>query len=178
ARWDRGARGRARPDPASVCAGGVACLPDREIRARPRQDLRAPHGWRQAAAGFERGGVMAGPDEAAVTFEPHRRRLTGLAYRMLGSLSEAEDIVQDAYLGWHAPAGGRVANRRAYLSRPVAGLCLAHLKSAGARRETYVGPWLPEPIVDETALAPDTASELADDLSLALMMALERLSPL
>jgi RNA polymerase sigma-70 factor (ECF subfamily) len=60
----------------------------------------------------------------------------------------------------------------------VARLCLDHLKSARARRETYVGPWLPEPIVDETALAPDTASELADDLSLALMMALERLSPL
>ncbi|MFL6973075.1 MAG: sigma-70 family RNA polymerase sigma factor [Xanthobacteraceae bacterium] len=121
---------------------------------------------------------MAGPDEAAATFEPHRRRLTGLAYRMLGSLSEAEDIVQDAYLRWHAAERGRVDNPRAYLSRTVARLCLDHLKSARARRETYVGPWLPEPIVDETALAPDTASELADDLSLALMAALERLSPL
>jgi RNA polymerase sigma-70 factor, ECF subfamily len=121
---------------------------------------------------------MAGPDEAAVTFEPHRRRLTGLAYRMLGSLSEAEDIVQDAYLRWHAAERSRVDNPRAYLSRTVARLCLDHLKSARARRETYVGPWLPEPIVDETALAPDTASELADDLSLALMLALERLSPL
>jgi RNA polymerase sigma-70 factor (ECF subfamily) len=121
---------------------------------------------------------MAGSDEAAVTFEPHRRRLTGLAYRMLGSLSEAEDIVQDAYLRWHAAERGRVDNPRAYLSRTVARLCLDHLKSARARRETYVGPWLPEPIVDQTALAPDTASELADDLSLALLMALERLSPL
>jgi RNA polymerase sigma-70 factor (ECF subfamily) len=121
---------------------------------------------------------MAGPDEAAATFEPHRRRLTGLAYRMLGSLSEAEDIVQDAYLRWHAAERGRIDNPRAYLSRTVARLCLDHLKSARARRETYVGPWLPEPIVDETALAPDTASELADDLSLALMVALERLSPL
>jgi RNA polymerase sigma-70 factor, ECF subfamily len=117
-------------------------------------------------------------DEAALTFEPHRRRLTGLAYRMLGSLSEAEDIVQDAYLRWHAAERGQVDNPRAYLSRTVARLCLDHLKSARARRETYVGPWLPEPIVDETALAPDTASELADDLSLALMMTLERLSPL
>jgi RNA polymerase sigma-70 factor (ECF subfamily) len=121
---------------------------------------------------------MAGSDEAAVTFEPHRRRLTGLAYRMLGSLSEAEDIVQDAYLRWHTAERGRVDNPRAYLSRTVARLCLDHLKSARARRETYVGPWLPEPIVDQTALAPDTASELADDLSLALLMALERLSPL
>jgi len=121
---------------------------------------------------------MAVTDEAALTFEPHRRRLTGLAYRMLGSLSEAEDIVQEAYLRWHAAERNRVDNPRAYLSRTVARLCLDHLKSARARRETYVGPWLPEPIVDETALAPDTASELADDLSLALMMTLERLSPL
>jgi RNA polymerase sigma-70 factor (ECF subfamily) len=121
---------------------------------------------------------MAGPDDAVVTFELHRRRLTGLAYRMLGTLSEAEDIVQEAYLRWHTAERGRVDNPRAYLSRAVARLCLDHLKSARVRRETYVGPWLPEPIVDETALAPDTATELADDLSLALMMALERLSPL
>jgi RNA polymerase sigma-70 factor (ECF subfamily) len=121
---------------------------------------------------------MAGPDDAVVTFELHRRRLTGLAYRMLGTLSEAEDIVQEAYLRWHTAEHGRVDNPRAYLSRAVARLCLDHLKSARVRRETYVGPWLPEPIVDETALAPDTATELADDLSLALMMALERLSPL
>jgi len=117
-------------------------------------------------------------DEAALTFEPQRRRLTGLAYRMLGSLSEAEDIVQDAYLRWHAAERDQVDNPRAYLSRTVARLCLDHLKSARSKRETYVGPWLPEPIVDETALAPDSASELADDLSLALMMTLERLSPL
>jgi RNA polymerase sigma-70 factor, ECF subfamily len=121
---------------------------------------------------------MSGQDQAVLTFEPHRRRLTGLAYRMLGSLSEAEDIVQDAYLRWHSADRTHVDNPRAYLSRTVARLCLDHLKSARARRETYVGPWLPEPIVDETALAPDTASELADDLSIALMMTLERLSPL
>src|SRR5262249_56101027 len=135
------------------------CVPDVEVRAGPRQDLCTPHGWRQTAAGFERGGVMAGPDEAAVTFEPHRRRLTGLAYRMLGSLSEAEDIVQDAYLRWHAAERGRVDNPRAYLSRTVARLCLDHLKSARARRETYVGPWLPEPIVAATPLPPDTATQ-------------------
>ncbi len=117
-------------------------------------------------------------DEAAQTFEPHRRWLTGLAYRMLGSLSEAEDLVQEAYLRWHAIERGRVDSPRAYLSRTVARLCLDHLKSARARRETYVGPWLPEPIIDETALAPDTESELADDLSVALLMTLERHSPL
>lgn len=117
-------------------------------------------------------------DEAAQTFEPHRRHLTGLAYRMLGSLAEAEDIVQDAYLRWHSAARDSVANPRAYLSSTVARLCLDYLKSARARRETYVGPWLPEPIVDASALAPDTASELADDISVALMLTLERLSPL
>ena len=116
--------------------------------------------------------------EAVQTFEPHRRRLTGLAYRMLGSLSEAEDIVQDAYLRWHAADRTRVGNPQAYLSRTVARLCLDHLKSARSRHETYVGPWLPEPIVDETALSPDSASEFADDLSIALLMTLERLSPL
>jgi RNA polymerase sigma-70 factor (ECF subfamily) len=122
--------------------------------------------------------MMRRQDEAAQTFEPHRRRLTGLAYRMLGSLSEAEDIVQDAYLRWHAAERDDVDNPRGYLSRTVTRLCLDHLKSARVRRETYVGQWLPEPIIDESALAPDTASELADDLSLALLMALERLSPL
>src|SRR5262245_23384199 len=117
-------------------------------------------------------------DQDVAAFETHQRALTGLAYRMLGSLSEAEDIVQEAYLRWHAAERDHVDNPRAYLSRTVARLCLDHLKSARARRETYIGPWLPEPIVDETVLAPDTASELADDLSIALMMTLERLSPL
>jgi RNA polymerase sigma-70 factor (ECF subfamily) len=121
---------------------------------------------------------MSAHDEAAQTFEPHRRRLTGLAYRMLGSLSEAEDIVQDAYLRWHAADRTAIANPRGYLSSTVARLCLDYLKSARVKRETYVGPWLPEPIADEAALSPETASELADDLSMALMMTLERLSPL
>jgi RNA polymerase sigma-70 factor (ECF subfamily) len=121
--------------------------------------------------------MIAGED-AAQTFERHRRRLTGLAYRMLGSLAEAEDIVQDAYLRWHKADRNTVADARAYLSSTVARLCLDHLKSARVRREQYVGPWLPEPIVDPSILAPDTASELADDLSVALMMTLERLSPL
>jgi RNA polymerase sigma-70 factor (ECF subfamily) len=117
-------------------------------------------------------------NDAARTFEPHRRRLTGLAYRMLGSLAEAEDMVQEAYLRWHAADRATVADPRAYLSKTVARLCLDHLKSARTRREAYVGPWLPEPIIDENALAPDSASERADDLSVALMLALERLSPL
>jgi RNA polymerase sigma-70 factor, ECF subfamily len=116
--------------------------------------------------------------DAAATFEPNRRHLVGLAYRMLGSLAEAEDAVQDAYLRWHQTDRDAVANSRAFLSKTVTRLCLDRLKSARARRETYVGPWLPEPILDADALAAETASEYAADLSVGLMLALERLSPL
>ena len=124
-----------------------------------------------------RGAKMGEPD-AARDFEPHRRHLVGLAYRMLGSLAEAEDAVQEAYLRWHRADRASVANPRAFLSKTVTRLCLDTLKSARARRETYVGPWLPEPVLDAAALAADTASDYADDLSVTLMLALERLSPL
>jgi RNA polymerase sigma-70 factor (ECF subfamily) len=113
----------------------------------------------------------------AAAFEPHRRALTGLAYRMLGSVSDAEDVVQDAFLRWHAASRADVAEPRAYLMRVVTRLCLDVLKSARARRETYVGPWLPEPVLDAAAVQPDTAGELAEDISVALLLALERLSP-
>lgn len=122
-------------------------------------------------------GADAGGGDA-FGFEPHRRRLTGLAYRMLGSLAEAEDVVQDAFLRWHGADRAAVAEPRAFLSRTVARLCLDRLKSARIRRETYVGPWLPEPVLDTDSLDPGTASEYAQDLSVALMLVLERLSPL
>jgi RNA polymerase sigma-70 factor (ECF subfamily) len=118
-----------------------------------------------------------GPTDAS-DFEPHRRHLTGLAYRMLGSVTEADDVVQDAYLRWHSADRGAVDDARAFLSRVVTRLCLDHLKSARVRRERYVGPWLPEPVVGADVLAAETASEYAHDLSVALMLALERLSPL
>ena len=116
--------------------------------------------------------------DPAVSFEPHRRRLLGLAYRMLGSVSEAEDAVQDTYLRWHAADRGAVSDPRAFLTTTTTRICLDSLKSARARRETYVGPWLPEPVVDAAALAPDTQTELAEDLSIALLLALDRLSAL
>jgi RNA polymerase sigma-70 factor (ECF subfamily) len=115
---------------------------------------------------------------AAREFEAHRRRLMGLAYRMLGSLAEAEDAVQEAYLRWHAVERAKVENPRAFLSTIVTRLCLDQLKSARARRESYVGPWLPEPVLDAEALAAESAGDYAHDLSLALMLTLERLSPL
>lgn len=107
---------------------------------------------------------------------PHRGRLTGLAYRMLGSRSDAEDVVQDAYLRFAAARD--VRNTEAFLVTVVTRLCLDRLKSAKAQREVYVGPWLPEPVFDADGLSADAATELADDLSFALMLALERLSPL
>lgn len=117
-------------------------------------------------------------DPSAQAFEPHRRHLTGLAYRMLGSLADAEDIVQEAWLRWQSDDRGDVHQPRAFLSTLVTRLCLDQLKSARVRREEYVGPWLPEPVLDESALTPEAATELAADLSVALLLALERLSPL
>jgi len=117
-------------------------------------------------------------NDPAETFEPHRRRLLGLAYRMLGSISEAEDAVQDTYLRWHAADRDAVTNVRAFLTTTTTRICLDTLKSARTRRETYVGPWLPEPVVDTAALAPDAQTELAEDLSIALLLALDRLSSL
>jgi RNA polymerase sigma-70 factor, ECF subfamily len=107
---------------------------------------------------------------------PHRGRLLGLAYRMLGSRSDAEDVVQDAYLRF---AGAQdVRNAEAFLVTVVTRLCLDRLKSARAQREVYVGPWLPEPVFDAEGLSAEAATELADDLSFALLLALDRLSPL
>jgi len=111
-------------------------------------------------------------------FEAQRGRLLGLAYRMLGSRADAEDVMQDAWLRWSAADRIAIDSAEAYLVTIVTRLCLDRLKSARAKREIYVGPWLPEPIPDAEALSPHAATELADDLSFALLLALERLSPL
>jgi RNA polymerase sigma-70 factor (ECF subfamily) len=116
--------------------------------------------------------------DPSASFEPHRRRLLGLAYRMLGSMAEAEDAVQEAYLRWHGAEREKVAEPRAFLITTTTRICLDVLKSARVRREEYVGPWLPDPVTDTAALAPDTQTELAEDLSVALLLALDRLSPL
>ncbi|HEX7783543.1 MAG TPA: sigma-70 family RNA polymerase sigma factor [Sphingobium sp.] len=110
------------------------------------------------------------------TFETHRSHLLGVAYRMLGSLAEAEDIVQESWLRWERADQGNIASPRAFLSRIVTNLCLDQMKSARARREEYVGPWLPDPVAE--GVGPDVEAERADSLSVALLLALERLSPL
>jgi RNA polymerase sigma-70 factor (ECF subfamily) len=110
--------------------------------------------------------------EAAATFDPLRPKLIRLAYRMLGSVADAEDVVQDAFLRWLAADHESVREPEAFLRRIVTRLCLDHLKSARHRRETYIGPWLPEPIVVEAD------NDEVEDVTLPLMMALERLTPL
>ena len=123
--------------------------------------------------------ILIARDDPAAAFEPHRGYLRGLAYRMLSSMAEAEDAVQDAYVRWHrigARARAAIENPRAWLSKATTRLCLDRLKSARSQRETYVGPWLPEPVIEPEA-AEDPA-ELAQDLSVAFLLLLERLSPL
>ncbi|HEY0233762.1 MAG TPA: sigma-70 family RNA polymerase sigma factor [Afipia sp.] len=115
---------------------------------------------------------MPRPDSPLDMFEAHRPRLARLAYRMLGSMAEAEDVVQDAWLRWQEVDPAGIESPGAFLSRIVTRLCLDVMKSARVRRKTYVGSWLPEPMIEE----PDHVDE--DDLTLTLMLALERLSPL
>ncbi|WP_035846611.1 RNA polymerase sigma-70 factor [Kitasatospora azatica] len=109
-------------------------------------------------------------------FLEHRRLLFGTAYRMLGSVADAEDILQDAWLKWADVDHATVQNPKAYLVRTVTNLSLNRLTSAQVRRESYVGPWLPEPLLT----TPDVAeqAELAESVSLALLVVLETLSPL
>lgn len=116
---------------------------------------------------------MPSRDEYAADFEAQRPRLLRLGYRMLGSVSEAEDIVQEAWLRWAAKVES-VDAPAAYLTRIVTRLCLDQLKSARVRRETYIGAWLPEPLMETT----EPEETIADDLTLTLMLAMERLSPL
>ncbi|MGF1570522.1 MAG: sigma-70 family RNA polymerase sigma factor [Nodosilinea sp.] len=110
--------------------------------------------------------------QSDLLFSEIRPRLVRLAYRMLGSVADAEDVVQDAYLRWLTTDRNGVRQPSAFLRTIVTRLCLNELKSARRRRETYIGPWLPEPIIDIEE------SDSIDDITLPLMLALERLSPL
>lgn len=105
-----------------------------------------------------------------------QRRFMGLAYRMLGSRADAEDIMQDAYLKIAKLEVQEIKNTEAFLVTLITRMCLDQQKSARVQREVYVGPWLPEPVLDAEQISPDNAAELADDLSFALLMTLEKLS--
>ena len=108
-------------------------------------------------------------------FQTQRRRLTGLAYRMLGEVSEAEDVVQEAWLRWQGADRRAIEDPAAWLVRTATRLCLDRLRAAKVRREAYRGPWLPEPLVEDLAADP---VERAEEVSVAFLLALERLSPL
>ena len=128
---------------------------------------------------------VAHPSPDAVTrmesrtavFTSTRPQLFAIAYRMLGSVADAEDIVQDAYLRWQEAPETDVRAPRAYLTTIVTRLAINQLRSARSQRETYVGPWLPEPLVTDHAPDPSEPVELAESLSMAFMVMLERLSP-
>jgi RNA polymerase sigma-70 factor (ECF subfamily) len=110
-------------------------------------------------------------------FEQHRARLHSIAYRMLGSRAEAEDIVQEAWLRWNRAPSGEIRAPKAWLITATTRLCIDRLRQLRADRESYVGPWLPEPLTLEPVPAADQATELASDLSVAFLAVLERLAP-
>ncbi|GGY07931.1 hypothetical protein GCM10010510_62270 [Streptomyces anandii JCM 4720] len=117
---------------------------------------------------------QAGPDQLA--FHQYRTLLFSVAYRILGTAADAEDVVQDTWLKWSAADRSQVADPKAYLTRIVSNLAMDRLRSTRHQRETYIGPWLPEPILT----GPDTADGVAttDSVSMALLVVLETLSPL
>ncbi|MFL6076071.1 MAG: RNA polymerase sigma factor SigJ [Mycobacteriales bacterium] len=120
----------------------------------------------------------ADPEAAVEEFWRHRPRLLGLAYRLLGSMWDAEDVVADALLRWLDADRSQVREPVAYLTTVVSRLALDQLRSARVRRETYVGPWLPEPALTDTApFGPLDTAERRDTLSLATLRMMERLTP-
>lgn len=110
-------------------------------------------------------------------FNQHRPLLFSIAYRMLGSVAEAEDVVQESYLRWSQVPGAEVRSPKAYLSAVVTRLCIDYLRSARVRREEYVGPWLPEPLLTDRSLDVTETIDLDETLSMAFLVLLERLTP-
>jgi RNA polymerase sigma-70 factor (TIGR02957 family) len=121
-------------------------------------------------------GVATGEhDDGLSAFAPVRPRLFGIAYRMLGSAAEAEDVVQDVWLRWQSTNRNAVENPPAYLATTTTRLCINHSQSGHTRRETYIGTWLPEPV--DTSGDPEIGAERGEALKLAVLMLLEKLSP-
>lgn len=111
------------------------------------------------------------------TFETHRPRLFGLAYRLLGSRSDAEDMVQEAWLRWSQADTATIRDPEAWLVTATTRLGIDRLRSAHRQREQYIGPWLPEPLEIDDAPGPDRRAEVAEQVSLAFLAVLERLGP-
>jgi RNA polymerase sigma-70 factor (ECF subfamily) len=120
--------------------------------------------------------MITAAEQHEQVFRTNRGHLLGLAYRMLGSYSEAEDIVQETWIRWSKAGGEDILRPLAFLRKITTRLCLDYLKSARQRREQYVGPWLPEPLPDYLATGTDEAV-LANDVTMSLLVTMERLSP-
>lgn len=120
---------------------------------------------------------MISDEKKVEIFRQHRTRLFGIAYRMLGMHSDAEDILQEAYIRWHQADAEEVETPEAWLVTIVTRLSIDRLRKASRERETYIGPWLPEPLLVSSESSPEEQAELASNLSLAFMFLLERLSP-
>ena len=116
-------------------------------------------------------------DESADIFNGYRARLFGIAYRMLGSRVDSEDILQETYLRWIESKPSELRSTEAWLATVVTRLCIDRLRSAKTEREAYTGSWLPEPLVSPGPLSPDLTLELASDISIAFLTVLERLAP-
>jgi len=115
--------------------------------------------------------------DATTTFNRLRPRLQGIAYRMLGSVAEAEDVVQDAWLRWHESDQDRIDNAEAWLVTITTRIAIDRLRAAKVQREHYVGYWLPEPVLTDGPSTPEQTKELSDDVSVAFLFMLERLAP-
>jgi RNA polymerase sigma-70 factor (ECF subfamily) len=115
--------------------------------------------------------------DRSTEFERHRPRLFGIAYRILSTRADAEDVLQDAYLRWHRSASDELRSPEAWLVTTVTRLCIDRLRAARVERERYVGPWLPEPLIGEAAPAADAPAELSSSLSIAFLVVLEQLTP-
>jgi RNA polymerase sigma-70 factor (ECF subfamily) len=119
--------------------------------------------------------VSNDPDVRPDPFEAARPRIRGLAYRMLGTFADADDVVQDTWLRWQAAGGTHIASAEAWLVTAATRLCLDRLRSAARTREIYPGPWLPEPIV--TDAGPESAAELSESLTFGFLVLLDQLAP-
>src|ERR1044072_6411764 len=122
--------------------------------------------------------AAAYPAKRVAEFEELRRRLFGIAYRMIGTTADAEDIVQEAYLRWHQANAEEIRSAEAWLVSVVTRLSIDRLRRVTVEREKYVGPWLPEPLIISTSPTPEEELETRSDLSMAVMVLLERLTPI
>lgn len=146
----------------------------RTARMKPKENAMATNSTLAVARTIAGRFAMKGTAEV---FQSHRPRLFGIAYRMLGSRAEAEDLLQDAYLRWHQSNTEDIHSPIAFLVTITTRLCLDRLRKLKEEREHYAGPWLPEPIVDDQIPSPEMQRELADEVSVAFLAVLERLAP-